>query len=126
MSFATSINTLLNSNSSINSAVTGIYYEILPDNASITSSNVVYRFQLTDSIDILAKNNEIDVFILDIFIISPDSNTIDTITGLFRTFLDNYDTSVFKDIKLDNIELAYEGERAQFINNMTYKITFQN
>jgi hypothetical protein len=126
MSFATSINTLLNSNTSINNAVSGIYYEILPDNASITASNVVYRFQLTDSIDILEKNNEIDIFILDIFILSPDSNTIDTITGLFRTFLDNYDTSLYKDIKLENIELAYEGERAQFINNMTYKITFQN
>lgn len=126
MSFATSILTVITGNVALNAAVNGIYYQIIPDNLPMTNISVVYTFKLIDSIDHLAKNNEIDIYSLDVAIIAKDTATIDTVTGLIRALLDNYKTSPFKDVHCENTDIELDGEREQYIGNLNYKIHYQN
>jgi len=126
MSFASDIYTLMTSDSTLNAAVDGIYYQIVPDNPDLDEVNIVYTFSLIDSIDILEKNNEIDIYSLSVSIVAQDTAELDTITGHVRTLLDNYDSTSFRDIKLETTEQEIEGEREQFVKTLNYKIMYQN
>jgi hypothetical protein len=125
MSFATSLYTLLTGDTAINAAVNEIYYQNLPDNTPITATNIVYYFDLTESIDHLAKNNELDIYNLELTIVAPDTNTIDTVLNLVRTYLDNYTSSEFRDIKAQNSGTTIEGERNQYTCTINYRIIYQ-
>jgi len=126
MSFASDIYTLMTSDSTLNAAVDGIYYQIVPDNPDLDEVNIVYTFSLTDSIDILEKNNEIDIYSLSVSIVAQDTAELDTVSGHVRTLLDNYDSTAFRDIKLETTEQELEGEREQFVKTLNYKIMYQN
>ncbi len=124
MSFASDIYTLLTANTAVNNSVSGIYYQIIPDNESITANNIVYDFYLSESIDILAQNNLIDIYNVDIIILSDDTLEVNTIAGLLRNYLDNYKDSKFGDVKAENFDVKWEGERGQYIGTLKYKITY--
>jgi hypothetical protein len=126
MSFATDLHTLLTSNTSLNNAVGGIYYQILPDNVNITASNIVYQFNQLDSLDYLGKNNEMDIYVVSIIIVCADTLVLDTLTTLIRSMLDNHMTIKFRDIKFEGSDTEMEGERGQYIGQLKYRITYQN
>jgi hypothetical protein len=126
MSFATDLHTLLTSNTSLNNAVGGIYYQILPDNVSLTASNIVYQFNQLDSLDYLGKNNEMDIYVVSIIIVCADTLVLDTLTTLIRGMLDNHMTTKFRDIKFEGSDTEMEGERGQYIGQLKYRITYQN
>jgi len=129
MSFATDIYTLLTANTAINNAVDGIYFQILPDNESLTGSNIAYQFQLSDNISTLETNNVIDIYDVDLAIVCPDTATLDDIIGHIRAYLDNYDggvSSKFRDVNMISIDTQNEGERGQFVGSLKYKIFYMN
>ena len=126
MSFATDIQTLLTGSSAINSKVGGVYFQNLPDNTPVTATNIVYQFNLSDSVDILEQNNLMDIYTLDLILVAPNTQTIDELMTVIRTYLDNYDSVKFRDIKYQNSDQNTEGDRGQYTCSMTYKIIYQN
>jgi hypothetical protein len=126
MSFATELYTLMTSNSSLNAGVTGIYFQNLPDNFDLKLKYIVYSSSLVDSIDHLAKNNEIDIYTLKVNIIAPDSNTVDTIVGFVRSYMDNLTSGKFRDIKCEQVDNDLEGDREMYVAVIQYKIHYQN
>jgi len=126
MSFATDIYSLMIADTALNTAVPGgIYFQNLPDNPVLTQKYIIYTYSLTDSIDHLAKNNELDIFNLRITILAPDTNSLMTIVDTLRAYLDNLETSKFRDIKSQNSETETEGDREQYSYTINYKLTYQ-
>lgn len=124
MSFANDLYTLMTSSSAVNAAVDGVYFQIIPDNTGTDEVDIVYTFSQIDSIDHLARNNEIDIYNLNIIVLAPDTAEADGVVTILRAYLDNYTSTAFLDIKYQTSEISIEGEREQYIITLNYKITY--
>jgi hypothetical protein len=125
MAFEADILALLKSNDDLNAMVSGIYYQIVPDNPALTAKYIVYTFNYDNGVNHLQRNNEIDIYTLNIVIVAPDTVSIADIKNKIRQFMDNYTDSKFLDVSIQNTEMVIEGEREQFIETMAYRIWYR-
>jgi hypothetical protein len=126
MSFQTDLYSLIAGNSTLNAAVSGVYYQNLPDNYNPSLNCIVYITNLIDSIDSLTINNHIDIYELKFIVFSPSTKSIDDITAIIRSSYDNYEGGKFRDFHLNGSEIAEDFEREQYISTYTYKIHYEN
>ena len=126
MSFATDINTLMNANSTINALVTGLYFQNAPDNTALSSEFVVFNYELIDDISSFDAYNEMDIYKLDIGIFGGDTVSTNNITEAFRNYLDNYQTSSFRDVRIISDERGIDGEKEQYSTILEYRIIYKS
>lgn len=126
MSFASDIYTLMNADSTVNGLTTGIYFQNAPDNLALTSEYIVFNYELIDDISSFDAYNEMDIYKLDIGIFGGDTVSTNNITEAVRTYLDNYETSVFKDVRVVADERGIDGEKEQYNTILEYRIIYKS
>jgi hypothetical protein len=126
MGFASKLYNLITGITGLSAAVEGIFYQNMPDNSPIDKINVVYDFNLIDSIDHLKKNNELDIYHIELIIVAPGTDDIESVVSIIRAYLDNYVASDFRDFHPESIDTSFEGERGQYVGRIKYKLIYQS
>jgi hypothetical protein len=124
--FAIDIYNKMNGNSSINSLVSGIYFENLPDDSDLTKNWIVYTFNQINSISTLSIKNQLSEYNLQTNVLSPNNNTLNNIANQLNTYLLSViDTSV-RDIYLKDDQHSKDQEQGIYVNTLNYYVIYQN
>jgi len=126
MSFRTDIYTLMNADSAINALVNSINFLQAHDNKDLKSNYIVYNNEAIDEISSFDAYQEHTIYKHEIIIFSDSTVDLDNITEAVRTYLDNYETTPFLDVRLISDEPGSEGEKEQFSNILEYRIIYKN
>jgi hypothetical protein len=130
MSFASSINTVLNGNSSLNSQLwnadgsTRIYAYNYPDNLDVNLSAIVFTYKKENGTHTLGAKNVLEDYSLYIVILSPDPGENETIADLVHSFLDEYQDANILDVTFDNDNNGEDQEKGRYFKVLEYKVIF--
>lgn len=133
MSFATVINTLLQSNSALNTALTDsdlgetrIYAYHLPDNLSIEKSAIVFTYKKDEGVDVLEAKNVLEKYTLYLVIVAGDPADNETIAALVHAFVDTYSDSNLLDITYEDEVNGQNDERDRYFKSLEFVIWYQS
>lgn len=124
--FPAKINTLMNSDTTLNGLVSGIFYSILPDNSDVTGDIMLFAYMIEDSEDTFSDIDVLEYYSLFVKILSADTADIETIANALRDLLDDYSDANFRDVRFIRNSQTLDGEKGQYTKNYEYKIIFQN
>ncbi len=127
MSFATDINTVLQGDAALNTAVSSrIYSYMLPDNLGVELSSIVFTYKKEGGSHVLEEDNVLEDYSLYVVILSPDSATNETISALVRTLLDDYEDDSILDMTYEGDTNGIDQDKERFFKSLEYKCTFLN
>lgn len=130
MSFASSINTVLNGNASLNShllnadGTTRIYAYNYPDNLDVNLSAIVFTYKKENGTHTLGSKNVLEDYNLYIVILSPDPGENETIADLVHNFLDEYQDANILDVTFENDNNGEDQEKGRYFKILEYKVIF--
>jgi hypothetical protein len=127
MSFATSINTVLQGNTALNTAVSSrIYSNNLPDNLGVNLASIVFTYKKETGIHTLQDKNVLEDFALYVVIFSDDTVEIETIAALVRAFLDTYSDANLRDITFEGDSAGLDQDKERYFKVLEYKVIYQS
>lgn len=133
MSFATSINTLLQSDAALNAALldsargeTRIYAYHLPDNLDIKKSAIVFTYKKEEGVNTLDAKNVLEKYSLYLIAVAGDPITTETISDLVHAFVDTYSDSNLLDITYEDEVNGQNEERDRYFKSLEFTIWYQS
>lgn len=132
MNFATAINTLLQSNATLNTALTDsdlgetrIYAYHLPDNLGTDKSAIVFTYKKDEGVDVLEEKNVLEKYTLYLDVVSGDPTETESIATLVHNFVDTYSDSNIRDITYEDEVNGQNDERDRYFKSLEFVIWFQ-
>lgn len=133
MSFATSINTLLQSDASLNAALldadsglTNIYAYHLPDNLDVEKSAIVFTYKKDEGVDTLDAKNVLEKYTLYLIVVAGDPEDTETVAALVHAFVDTYSDSNLLDITYEDEVNGQNDERDRYFKSLEFIIWYQS
>lgn len=133
MTFASAINTLLQSDATLNTALmdsdlgeTRIYAYHLPPNLGTDKSAIVFTYKKDEGIDTLEAKNVLEKYTLYVIIVSDDPTETESIATLVHNFVDTYSDSNLRDITYEDESNGQNDERDRYFKTLEFVIWFQS
>lgn len=129
MSFQTTLYTIMNGDSSVNSLINGgIYFDTLPVNFDLKKDWIVYNYSESERIDVLGQKNIITKYDLYVKVVTSDTNKLLNISDEVNRYLTNYtDTNIIAIIySTDNHSNSIIDDTDLFENVIEYSIWYKN
>ena len=133
MSFATAINTLLQSDASLNAVLldpdsgeTNIYAYHLPDNLGIDKTAIVFTYKKDEGVDVLEAKNVLEKYTLYVVIVSDTPVNTETTAALVHAFVDTYSDSNLLDITYEDEVNGQNDERDRYFKSLEFIIWYQS
>jgi hypothetical protein len=133
MSFATSINTLLQSDTALNAALldpdsgeTNIYAYHLPDNLDVKKSAIVFTYKKDEGIDVLEAKNVLEKYTLYVVCVADSPADTETIASLVHSFVDDYSDGNLLDITYEDEVNGQNDERDRYFKSLEFIIWYQS
>lgn len=128
MSFQTNICNVMTSDTSLNSMLEGIYFNVLPIDFDLKEDWIVYNYREEERIDVLSEKNVLTIYTLYAKIVTPDTNNLLTISDELNRYLTNYKSSNFLDISFvgDNHNNGIVDDTDIYENTIEYSISYRN
>jgi len=125
MSFGTEIFTMIKDDSGVIAAVgSNVFGHKLDDNFDQTSSGILITYNREAGEHSLDKDNVLEIYSLYLTLISPNTETIETIESAIRTLLDDYSSSTIRDLVLEGDTNTPDLEKEQYMKTMRYKAIY--
>lgn len=133
MSFATSINTLLQSDATLNAALldddlgeTRIYAYHLPNNLDVSKSAIVFTYKKDEGVDVLEAKNVLEKYTLYVIVVAGDPVSTETITALVHAFVDTHSDANLLDITYEDESNGQNEERDRYFKTLEFVIWYQS
>lgn len=118
----------MTSDTSLNSMLEGIYFNVLPIDFDLKEDWIVYNYREEERIDVLSEKNVLTIYTLYAKIVTPDTNNLLTISDELNRYLTNYKSSNFLDISFvgDNHNNGIVDDTDIYENTIEYSISYRN
>ena len=127
MSFASSINAILQASPEITAATGGhIYGTHYPDGLPTDQTVIVFTSKRDDAVHTLQKKNTLEEYSLILWILSVDNELNDSIVPLVRDLLDDYEDAEILDLVLTDEDGGVDQEKQRYFKTLTYRATYLN
>ena len=133
MSFASVINTLLQSDIELNQALydsdleeTRIYAYHLPDNLEVKKTAIVFTYKKDEGIDTLDAKNVLEKYTLYLIVVAGDPVDTETISALVHNFVDTYSDANLRDITYEDEVNGQNEERDRYFKSLEFVIWYQS
>jgi len=133
MSFATVINTLLQSDATLNAALldadsgeTNIYAYHLPDNLDVSKTAIVFTYKKDEGVDVLEEKNVLEIYTLYLVIVAGDPADTESTAALVHSFVDTYSDSNLLDITYEDEVNGQNDERDRYFKSLEFVIWYQS
>lgn len=126
MSFASVINSVIQNDAAVNSAVgSRIYSYNLPDNLDVKLSAIVFNYKKEGGTDTLDQKNILEDFSLYVVCMAQDTEKTESVAALVRALLDNYEDSNIRDITYTGDQNGEDQDKERYYKVLEYKVIFQ-
>jgi len=100
MSFISDFKNIIESDTSLNTLITGdIKFDHLPEDWDITKNWLAWNYRISEQIDTLAENNNFSRYSIAITVTSIDSVVMNNICNVLKNYLNTKQTDKFIDIR---------------------------
>jgi len=122
MSYGRDLYNLMTSDTSLNVYFDGgIYFENLPDNFDLTKSWMVYSFRKSSQNNCLNAKNAYTTYQIEAKVVSPDTDTSETISDRLIEYLNgNYEGGIV-DIWFTADTHTLDLEKGVYMNSLTFE-----
>lgn len=132
MSFATDINTLLQSDTALNAALydsdlgeTKIYAAHLPDQFPIDKSALVFNYKKESGTHTLDAKNVLEDYALYIVLLAVTPEETETLEALVRAFVDTYSGGSLRDITYEDSSPGRDDALERYYKLLQYSIIYK-
>ncbi len=125
MSFATDLSHIMSADTSLNSYCNGgINYENLPENFDLTKNWIVYTFNKTSQDSCLGSDAAIMRYTVVIKILSPSTETLETINDHIVNYLNGKSYNGIKDFLFTSDNHTLDMEKRVYMNTLQFNVLY--
>lgn len=127
MTYASAINTLLQSNAALNTLVSSrIYSYHLPDNLDVSKTAIVFTYKKDEGTHTLDADNVLEDYSLFVVCVAPNTEETETIAEAVRAFVDDYEDANLLDIVYETDINGVDQEKERYYKTLEYKTVFKS
>ena len=126
MSFATDIYQIMTADSSLNSALGGIYHEHLPHDADIQNDYAVFTYRKSEQFDVFGAKDTLGDYDIYVIVISQSPYSRETLSDSIRAYMNGATYGGIRDIRFEQENKSKELDENIYMNTLEFRAFYEN